>query len=298
MLDPMDEPRRAGAYEIRAEPFSMRRVGTSPGFRATVGYAVAIAGTLATGPLFLALDFYGLMWGIFAICGLLVANLVAATTFGLRPYFVRRPASVTLEPAPNGQRLLRVGRVATDAAEVRDVLVQTLHSTVKDAPTTYGVYLVLPGRVVEVDTMQAYHEALELAMPLREALGMTPRPDSAESTLVLPAAGCVSVLLGVVEVLAAIGLLMLAIEFDGSTTLLEATLPAMAIVALDGVVHLLVRLAMGRSARDWVAARFPDAFEGTAAANWNTLGWVLMMLALSATWVVLTLLSVGLTVFG
>jgi hypothetical protein len=276
----------------------MRRVGTSPGFRATVGYVVAIVGMLATGPLFLAFDFYGLMWGIFAVCGLLIANLMAATTFGLRPYFVRRPASITLETAPNGQRLLRVGRVATQAAEVRDVLVQTLHSTVKDAPTTYGVYLVLPGGVVEVDTMRAYHEALELAMPLREALGMAPRPDSAESTLVLPAAGCASVLLGLVEVLAAIGLLMLAIDFDGSTTLLEATLPSMAIVALDGIVHLLMRLAMGRSARDWVATRFPDAFEGTVPANWNALGWALMMLAVSATWVILMLLSVGATLFG
>ncbi|MCR9160768.1 MAG: hypothetical protein ACE37F_03970 [Nannocystaceae bacterium] len=293
----MNEPRRAGRYEIETEPLSIRRVGTSPGFRATVGYLFAIVAMLATGPLILAFGFAGYMWGIFAICGLLTFNLLAATTYGLRPYFVRRPASVTLEDVPSGQQLLRVDRVSTSAAEVRDVIVQPLQSGVEHTTTTYGVFIVLVGRVVELDTTRNLPEALELAKPLREALGMAPHPDLSEPTLVTPAAGCLSVALGVVEALAAIGLLMRAIDFSGSTTLREAVLPTMAIVALDGIVHLVMRLTMGRAASGWVASRFPDALGAVAPSRWGTLGWTAMMLALCVTWVVLMLLSLGITLF-
>lgn len=278
----------------------MRRLGVAPETKAIIGYAAAVAAMLATGPIVLVGDAFGIVWGLFAVCGVLSANLVLATTLGLRPYFARRPSSVMLEPGPSDvpeQRLLRVNRAATTVADVKDVVLRTLRVPVQDAKTTYGVYLVLPGRVVELDTVAAYHEALELAMALRQALGLEPRPAPSKPMEVIPAAGCATVLLGVAEVLVAIGLLIFGLDMH-PTSLWTATLPALTIVTLDLVVHGLLRLALGRAARSWVASRFPDAFGGAPTHPWNAIGWALMTLTVSAAWVVLTLLSVGVAVFG
>ncbi|MEM6295103.1 MAG: hypothetical protein AAGA54_27780 [Myxococcota bacterium] len=294
----MEESYRAGAYEIQAEPFAMRRVGSSPGFRATVAYVIAVAAMISTGPLLLAFDFFGLLWGILSLCGLFAASLFVAMTFGLRPFFVRRPGSITVETNANGETLLRLDHLVVNASEVRDVVVQPLLPAAEGASTQFGTYVILPGRVVELDTVIAPEEALKLVMPLREALGMSPVPEPYAGTVVVPAAGCASVLLGVLEVLGGVGLLAASIDIHGPVSLSAAMLPPLAIVALDGVVHLVIRRMMGRSARAWVGTRFPAAFEGDPPMDWNVVGWALLLAGLSVTTVVLLVLSLGMTLFG